>query len=68
MNVLRPETLQKLVEIKAKYQGAIDLIDLKPYLENSPFGEEADDKINEYIKSTMQKLKQGLNLSNLQSS
>jgi hypothetical protein len=57
MNVIRPETLQKLVELKAKHPGAIDLLDLKPVLEVSPFGEEADDKLNQYIDRVWQKLK-----------
>jgi uncharacterized protein (UPF0335 family) len=57
MNVIRPETLQRLVELKAKYEGSIDLLELKPYLERPPFGEEADVKVNQYIDKVFQKIK-----------
>ncbi|MEG4446242.1 DUF1802 family protein [Microcoleus sp. AT9_B5] len=57
MNVIRPETLQKLVELKAKQPGSIDLLQLKPYLEQQPFGEEADAKVNRYIDEVREKLK-----------
>ena len=57
MNVIRPETLQKLVELKAKQPGSIDLLQLKPYLEQQPFGEEADAKVNRYIDDVREKLK-----------
>jgi hypothetical protein len=49
MNVIRPETLQRLVELKAKYPGSIDLLKLKLCLEREPFGSDADRKVNEYI-------------------
>lgn len=49
MNVIRPETLQRLVELKMKYPGSIDLLKLKPCLETAPFGSDADLKVNEYI-------------------
>lgn len=49
MNVIRPETLQALVALKIKLQDAIDLGDLKVYLMRSPFGTEADAKINSLI-------------------
>ncbi|WP_341734255.1 DUF1802 family protein [Microcoleus sp. EPA2] len=57
MNVIRPETLQKLVELKAKQPGSIDLLELKPCLEQQPFGEEADAKVNRYIDDVREKLK-----------
>jgi hypothetical protein len=57
MNVIRPETLQRLVEFKAKFPGAIDLLNLKPYLQNEPFGSAADDKINVYIDKIEQNIK-----------
>lgn len=50
MNVLRPETLQRLVALKDLYPGAVDLLKLKPFLEQAPFGEAADAKINLYIE------------------
>jgi hypothetical protein len=49
MNVIRPETLQRLVELKAMHPGSIDLLELKPCLEEEPFGEAADAKLNFYI-------------------
>ncbi|MEG5138572.1 MULTISPECIES: DUF1802 family protein [unclassified Microcoleus] len=57
MNVIRPETLQKLVELKAKHPGAVNLLDLKPCLEQEPFGEDADLKVNRYIERVWEKLK-----------
>ncbi|MEG3868755.1 DUF1802 family protein [Microcoleus sp. Z1_B2] len=57
MNVIRPETLQRLVELKAKQPGSIDLLQLKPCLEQQPFGEEADAKVNRYIDEVREKLK-----------
>ncbi|NJR23721.1 MAG: DUF1802 family protein [Richelia sp. CSU_2_1] len=57
MNVIRPETLQRLVELKAKHPGAIDLLQLKPCLEQQPFGEEADAKVNRYIDSVQENIK-----------
>lgn len=57
INIMRPETLKRLVEVKTKHQGAIDLLDLKPYLQRSPFGEGADEKVNQYIDLVLQKLR-----------
>jgi hypothetical protein len=56
MNVIRPETLQRLIELKAKYEGSIDLLELKPCLEANPFGEEADVKLNQYIDKVLQRI------------
>jgi hypothetical protein len=49
MNVLRPETLQRLMELKQNYSGAINLWELKTCLSQSPFGQAADDKVNQYL-------------------
>ena len=57
MNVIRPETLQRLVELKAKHPGSINLLDLKPCLEQEPFGEDADVKVNRYIERVWDKIK-----------
>jgi len=57
MNVIRPETLQRLVELKAKHPGSVNLLELKPCLEQQPFGEEADAKVNRYIDGVREKLK-----------
>ncbi|GCL38808.1 MULTISPECIES: DUF1802 family protein [Sphaerospermopsis] len=52
-SVIKAMTLQKLVELKAKYPGAIDLMELKKYLEPG----QIDDKINEYIEKVEQEIK-----------
>ncbi len=57
MNVMRPETLQRLLELKAKYPGSIDLFELKSYLQQEPFGEEADAKVNQYIDKVWKKIR-----------
>jgi hypothetical protein len=57
MNVIRPETLQKLVELKAKHPGSVNLLDLKPCLQKEPFGEDADVKVNRYIERVWENLK-----------
>jgi hypothetical protein len=57
MNVIRPETLQRLVELKAKYPGSIDLLALKPCLSEEPFGEGADGKLNRYIDTAWSNIK-----------
>lgn len=49
INVLRPETIKRLVESKIDLQEYFDLMELKPYLEKLPFGELADAKVNEYL-------------------
>lgn len=56
MNVIRPETLQRLVELKANYEGAIDLSKLKRCLQQTPFGL-ADDKVNSAIDKIWQDIK-----------
>ncbi|HYW17834.1 MAG TPA: DUF1802 family protein [Nodularia sp. (in: cyanobacteria)] len=45
VSIINPMTLQKLVELKAKYPGAINLIELQKYLEPG----QIDGKIDEYI-------------------
>lgn len=54
--VLRPETLQKLVELKMAYPGSLDLLELKTILQLTPFGEQADQKINSFISEIWQRL------------
>ncbi len=56
MNVISPETLQKLVELQAKYKGSINLLELKQYFQQEPFGL-ADDKINDYIQKINRNIK-----------
>jgi hypothetical protein len=57
MNVMRPDTLQRLVELKTAHPGAIDLLELKPCLENQPFGTDADAKVNQFIDGIWQRVK-----------
>ncbi|MGQ4648865.1 DUF1802 family protein [Lyngbya aestuarii] len=56
MNVIRPETLQRLVELHAEYQGSVDLLELKQCLQQTPFGS-ADDKVNGYIDKAEKNIK-----------
>ena len=46
VSIIKAMTLQKLVELKAKYDGAINLFELKKYLQAG----QIDDKIEEYIQ------------------
>ncbi len=53
MNVITPETLEKLVELQSNYQGCVNLLELKDCLQQEPFGL-ADDKVNSYINKIEQ--------------
>jgi hypothetical protein len=46
MAILNPETLEKLVKLHSKHQGAVDLFKLKAYLIEG----QADDEVEKYIK------------------
>ncbi|NJM48086.1 MAG: DUF1802 family protein [Alkalinema sp. RU_4_3] len=54
MNVMRPDTLQRLVELKLAYPGSIDLLALEPCLRSEPFGTDADKKVNDFIDQVVQ--------------
>ncbi|MDY6898503.1 MAG: DUF1802 family protein, partial [Cyanobacteriota bacterium] len=56
MNVITPETLEKLVELQSNYQGCVNLLELKQCLQQEPFGL-ADDKVNSYIRKIEQDIK-----------
>ncbi|BAZ14040.1 hypothetical protein NIES4071_58800 [Calothrix sp. NIES-4071] len=56
MNVITPETLQKLVELQASYKNSINLLELKECLQQAPFGI-ADEKVNKYIDKVNQDIK-----------
>lgn len=56
MNVIRPETLQSLVELQAQHKNSVDLLELKQCLQQEPFGL-ADDKIKSYIEKVKQDIK-----------
>jgi hypothetical protein len=49
INVLRPETIQRLVCLKQNYPGAVNLFELKHILESEPFSEAVDAQVNHYI-------------------
>ena len=53
VSIIKAMTLQKLVELKAKYDGAIDLFELKKYLQAG----QIDDKIHEYIQKVESEIK-----------
>lgn len=57
MNIMRPETLQRLTELKAQHPGAIDLLKLKACLQSAPFGEDSDAKVNQFINGTLEQLR-----------
>lgn len=52
ISVIRPETLQHLVELQAQYKGAIDLLKLKACWQDA-YGL-ADDKIEQYLVEVRQ--------------
>ncbi|ESA32737.1 hypothetical protein N836_25820 [Leptolyngbya sp. Heron Island J] len=56
MNVFRPETLQRLVELKISYKHSFYAEDLHATLTTEPFSEEADQKLNRFIDSVWQQL------------
>jgi hypothetical protein len=45
ISIINAMTLEKLVELKAKYPGSVNLVDLKQYLETG----QIDNKVEEYI-------------------
>ncbi|TVQ54533.1 MAG: DUF1802 family protein, partial [Spirulina sp. DLM2.Bin59] len=49
LNVIRPETLQNLTQLKKHYSGSINLQKLKSCLDHEPFGEEADQKLKAHL-------------------
>lgn len=57
INVIRPETLQRLTEVKARYPGAVDLIKLKECLQTVPYGEAADERVIQFVEETLFRLK-----------
>ncbi len=53
VSIIKAMTLQKLVELKAKYDGAINLFELKTYLQAG----QIDAKIDEYIQKVESDIK-----------
>jgi hypothetical protein len=64
MNVISPETLQKLVELQTYYKNSINLLELKVCLQQAPFGI-AEEKVNNYIDKVEQSIKLRSHLINL---
>ncbi|MDZ7951806.1 DUF1802 family protein [Nostoc sp. DedQUE09] len=56
MNVISPETLQKLIELQTHYKNSINLLELKECLQQAPFGL-AEDKLNTYINKVEQSIR-----------
>ena len=53
ISIIKPMTLQRLVELKAKYPGSVNLIELKPYLEAG----QIDYRLDEYIDKVKSNIK-----------
>lgn len=53
ISIINPMTLQKLVELQAKYPGSVNLIELKNYLEPG----QIDYRIDEYIQKVEKEIK-----------
>jgi Domain of unknown function (DUF1802) len=53
VSIIKAMTLQKLVELKAKYDGAINLFELKEYLQAG----QIDDKIDKYVQKVESEIK-----------
>jgi Domain of unknown function (DUF1802)/Restriction endonuclease len=62
MNVMTPNTLQRLIRLKVRYPGSIDLRELEQCLRKEPYGQDSDSKVNTYIDSIEQRIK---NLSHI---
>ena len=62
MNVIRPETLEKLVKLKTKYSASVNLRDLKTCLEREPFGEDANSKLLDFVDKSEQEIQQQIKL------
>lgn len=57
INVLRPETVERLVGLKRVYPGAIDLWCLKDVLKQEPFGAQADQSVNGFVDTIQAQIK-----------
>lgn len=53
VSIMNPQSLQQLVELHAKYPNSINLVALKDYL----LPGQIDNKINEYIKNTLNEIR-----------
>jgi hypothetical protein len=57
INIMTPETLQRLITLKSKHPGAINLYDLEECLRKESFGQAADQKVNDFIDGIEQEIK-----------
>ena len=55
-NLMRAETLQNLIELKAKYPGSVNLADLEKCLTSQPFGNDSDRKVQNFIDEIKQSI------------
>jgi hypothetical protein len=55
-NLMRAETLQNLIELKANYPGSINLLKLEKCLKSEPFGNQSDSKIQAFIDNIKQEI------------
>ena len=62
MNVIKPETLEKLVKLKLTYSVSINLRELKSCLESEPFGEDANTKLLNFIDRSEREIREQIKL------
>ena len=62
MNVIRPETLQRLVELKARHPGSINLRALEDCLRQDRFGDASDTKIRNFIDDIQNQIRLRANI------
>lgn len=65
MNVIKPETLEKLVKLKLAYTGSVNLRELKTCFEIEPFGEDANAKLLQFIYKSELEIKLRSHIVNL---
>ena len=49
IGILRPETLQRLVELKIAHPGAFNLFQLEPILSSAPYSVATDQRVDQFI-------------------
>ena len=57
INVIRPESLQRLMELKSKYPNAFTLSELRDTWANPPFSEEANQQLDRFVDEVWNRLK-----------
>ncbi len=56
INIMTPATLQRLVTFKSQYPGAVNLHELEKCLRQASFGQDADNKVNQFIDRLAQEI------------